>query len=155
MAMKKKVAKKAGRNTGEVLRDTWHATLEALTSAEKEMEKQVRLLLKKNKISAKEAQAMLKDLSAQVQTQRKRALKELEARLKSLQARVKKERKAVGRVVDEAVKGALASLNIPSRQEVAELTRKVEELSRKIDSFKRRAAAGPRPVLTASTAVQG
>ena len=40
-------------------------------------------------------------------------------------------------MVDDAVQGALATFNIPSRQEVPELTRKVNELSRKIDSLKR------------------
>ena len=34
------------------------------------------------------------------------------------------------------MKGALVAFNIPSRQEVGELTCKVNELSRKIDSFK-------------------
>ena len=39
--------------------------------------------------------------------------------------------------MDEALQSALASFNIPTRQEVHELTRKVDELSRKIDRFKR------------------
>ena len=143
MAKKKTAARTAGQQAGGVLRDTWRQTLEALASAEREMEKQVRLLMKNNKISAREAKSMLDGLSARLQTQRKRALKELESRMKTLQARVKKDRKAASRVLDDAVRGALAALNIPSRQEVADLTRKVEELSRKIDSFKRRPA--PRP----------
>ncbi len=142
MATKKKAVK--SRKASEVIKDTWAATLEALTSAEHEMQKQVKLLMKKNQISGKDAQAMLKNLSTQVEKQRKRVLKELESRLKTLQTRVKKERKVVGKMVDEGVQRALAAFNIPSRQEVAELTRKVEELSRKIDAFKRRPAA-PRP----------
>jgi len=51
---------------------------------------------------------------------------------------MKKERKVVGRAVGEAVSGALASLNIPSRREVTDLTKKVEELGAKIDSFRKR-----------------
>jgi len=39
--------------------------------------------------------------------------------------------------VDDAVRRTLAALNIPSRNEVQELTRRVEELSRKIDRFRR------------------
>jgi polyhydroxyalkanoate synthesis regulator phasin len=35
------------------------------------------------------------------------------------------------------VQAALSAVNIPSRHEVHELTRKVDELSRKIDRFKR------------------
>ena len=149
--MAKKKAK-AGRKAGAVLRDTWAATLEALSSAEKEMEKQVRGLLKRNKISSKEAQILLKDVQVRFEKQRKRAMKELDARLKTLQARVKKERKVVARLVEDAVQGTLAALNIPSRQEVSELTRKVDELSRKIDAFKRRPAA-PRSRVAAVSAM--
>jgi polyhydroxyalkanoate synthesis regulator phasin len=136
MATKKKTATQGG--AAARLRQTWSATVSALTSAEQEVEKQVRLLLKKNKIDTKDAQAMLKTLGARVQSERKRAARELESRLKTLQSRIKKERKALGRTVDDAVQGALATFNIPSRQEVADLTRKVEELSRKIDGLKRR-----------------
>jgi polyhydroxyalkanoate synthesis regulator phasin len=39
--------------------------------------------------------------------------------------------------VDGAVRRTLAALNIPSRHEVHELTRRVEELSRRIDRFRR------------------
>jgi polyhydroxyalkanoate synthesis regulator phasin len=81
------------------------------------------MLLKKNKISAREAASALKALRVRVERERK------------------KERKVVGRRVDEAVQGALAAFNIPSRREVAELTRKIEELSKKIDSLKRRPAS--------------
>ena len=144
MATKKKTAKKAV-STGEALRNAWSATVETLTKAEREMEKQVRMLMKKNKLGPKEAQAMLAKLRSRVGVERKRAVKELESRLKTLQARVKKERKVLGKAVDEAVQSALAAFNIPSRQEVADLTRKVEELSRKIDTFKRRPSA-PRRV---------
>lgn len=134
---KKTAAKTAPRKAGDVLRNTWASTLGALTSAQTEMEKQIRLLLKKNKITAKDAAGMLKELSARIAAERKRALKELESRMKTVQTRLKKERKAVGRIVDDAVQGALATFNIPSRQEIGELTRKVDELSKKIDSFGR------------------
>jgi hypothetical protein len=59
-------------------------------------------------------------------------------RLAALQVRAARERKALSKFVDHSVKGTLAAFNIPSRHEVAELTRKVDELSRKIDTFKRR-----------------
>jgi len=134
---KKTAARTAPRNAGDVLRNTWASTLGALTSAQTEMEKQIRLLLKKNKINAKDAAGVLKELSARIAAERKRALKELESRMKTVQTRLKKERKAVGRIVDDAVQGALATFNIPSRQEIGELTRKVDELSKKIDSFGR------------------
>ena len=40
--------------------------------------------------------------------------------------------------VASAESGTLARLNIPSRREITELTRKVEELSRQIDAFRDR-----------------
>jgi polyhydroxyalkanoate synthesis regulator phasin len=119
------------------LRDTWYATLGALTSAEESLEKQIRRLLKRNKVTTTDASAMLKDIGALIGRERRKALKDLDARMKALQARVRKERKVVSRTVHDAVQAALAAVNIPSRHEVHELTRKVDELSRKIDRFKR------------------
>jgi polyhydroxyalkanoate synthesis regulator phasin len=119
------------------LRDTWYATLGALTSAEENLEKQIRRLLKRNKVTTSDASAMLKDIGALIGRERRKALKDLDSRLKALQARVRKERKVVSRTVNDAVQAALAAVNIPSRHEVHELTRKVDELSRKIDRFKR------------------
>jgi polyhydroxyalkanoate synthesis regulator phasin len=119
------------------LRDTWYATLGALTSAEENLEKQIRRLLKRNKITTTDASIMLKDIGALIGRERRKALHDLDARMKVLQARVRKERKVVSRTVNDAVQAALAAVNIPSRHEVHELTRKVDELSRKIDRFKR------------------
>lgn len=133
----KKPAPKAARKTGDVLRDAWASTVGALNSAQGEMEKQIQLLLKKNKIAAKDAKGVLKEIGTRIGSERKRALKDLESRMKTVQTRLKKERKVVGRMVDDAVQGALATFNIPSRQEIGDLTRKVDELSKKIDSLGR------------------
>ena len=129
----------AAGTAGEVLRDTWHSTLIALTTAQQEVEKQIRHLLKRNRIQAKDAAGILRELGSRADVERRKAMKDLEARLGSLQTRMKKERKVVGRAVGEAVTGALASLNIPSRREVTELTRKVDQLGAKIDAFRKRA----------------
>jgi polyhydroxyalkanoate synthesis regulator phasin len=145
MARKKKTTTKVVRGRKPVarygaadrLRKTWATTVEALTSAESDLEKQVKSLLKRKRISTKDASAMFKDLSALIGRERKKALRELETRLHAIQTRAVKQRKVVGRAVDEALQSALASFNIPTRREVHELTRKVDELSRKIDRFKR------------------
>lgn len=130
----------AADTTGEVLRDTWHSTLTALTAAEQVVEKEVRELLKRNRISGKDASRLLRELGSRAEVERRKAMKELDARLETLQSRIKKERKVVGKAVGEAVTGALSSLNIPSRREVMELTKKVDQLGGKIDSFRKRAA---------------
>lgn len=137
-ALPRRRPRRPARSAGERLRETWAATLSTLNTAEENLQKQVRLLLKRNKISTKDASVMLRDLRALVDRERKRALKDLEARVGTLQARLRKERKAITRLVGDAVQGTLASFNIPSRREVAELTRKVDQLSKKIDRFKRR-----------------
>jgi polyhydroxyalkanoate synthesis regulator phasin len=142
MAMKKTTRRKAtvrrAKNTGEVLRETWASTVDALTAAEGRVEKQIKGLLKHNKIGAGDAGEMLKNLGTRLARERKKAVKQLDGRLTALQARLHKERRVVRRMVDDAVKGTLAAFNIPSRHEVSELTKKVDELSRKIDAFKRR-----------------
>lgn len=140
MARKKTKAKatRAARRTGDVLKDAWKAAVDALTSAEREVERQVRLLLKRNKITAKDASGILRQIRARVEQERRKAVKELQGRLEDVQARVGREGRAIRKMVESAVQGALAAFNIPTRREVAELTRKVEELSRKIDRLKRR-----------------
>lgn len=136
-AKRKAVRRKAQRKPVAVLRDAWQAARKALVSAEQRMEKQVRALLKRNRINTKDAQATIEELRARAEKERRKALALLDSRLKSLQSRVKKERKALGRVVQGAVQSTLAALNIPSREEIAGLTRKVEALSRKLDARKR------------------
>lgn len=130
----------AAGSAGEVLRDTWHSTLVALTAAEQEVAKQVRQLLKRNRIQARDAAGVLRELGSRAEVERRKAMKELEGRLSTLQSRMQKERKVVGEAMGEAVTGALARLNIPSRREVKELTKKVDQLGAKIDDFRKRAA---------------
>lgn len=139
MARKKQKAarRKAQRKPVTVLRDTWEAGRKALMAAEQQMEHQFRVLLKRNKINTKDVQAALKELRARAEKERRKALAGLDTRLKAVQARVKKERKALGRVVQDAVHSTLAALNIPSRDEIAMLTRKVDTLSHKLDARRR------------------
>lgn len=128
----------AAETTGEAVRDSWHATLIALTTAEQEVEKQIRELLKRNHITPKDGARILRELGSRAEVERRKAMKELDGRLGSLQKRMQKERKVVGRAVGEAVTGALSTLNIPSRREVLDLTKKVDQLGAKIEKFGKR-----------------
>lgn len=128
--------KARGAEAGRGLRQSWDSALAALTQAEADVEKQVRRLLKRNRIDASDAAALMKSLNAGLERGRKAAGRELEARAQDVQARLAKERKNLGRAVDEAVQSALATFNIPSRKEVAELSRKVDQLTRKIDALR-------------------
>ncbi|MCM2256281.1 MAG: phasin family protein [Vicinamibacteria bacterium] len=133
-----KTAKTAKAAPKGALQNAWAQTLGALHNAQVEAEKQIHLLLKKNKLDAKDAAGVLDHLRARLDKERKGALKQLEAQAGKLQHRLDKERKAVSKLVDDAVRNALAAVNIPSREEVVTLSRKVDELSRKIDGMKRR-----------------
>lgn len=135
----KRVVHRGTRQTKAVdrLRETWSQTVASLASAEAAVEKQVRRLLQRNRISTKDASTLLKDVNALVSRERKKAARQLEGRLAALQVRARKERQVVARMANQAAQSALAAFNIPSRQEVQELTRKVDQLSRKIDSFRR------------------
>lgn len=128
----------ASHGAAEALRTAWGQAQHALGRAQAEAEKQVKHALKRNKIGGRQADEVLRDLATRFEKERRKAQRGLEAQLTTLAGRVQKERRAAGKRVGEAVEQALAGLNIPSRREVADLTKKVAELSRKIDALKRR-----------------
>jgi hypothetical protein len=119
---------------------TWEGTREALGSAEAAVQKRVRALVKKGGARTQQATETLVAWRGRLERERRKAMKQLEGQLATLQTRARRERKVLSKVVDETVQSTLAALNIPSRHEVHELTRRVEELSRKIDGFRRTAA---------------
>jgi polyhydroxyalkanoate synthesis regulator phasin len=126
-----------GRKASDRLRETWSQTVASLAAAEQAVEQQVRRLLQRNRISTKDAKTLVRDVNTMVARERRKAARQLEVRLSALQARAGKERAAVARMASDAAQGALAAFNIPSRQEVQDLTRKVDQLSRKIDALRR------------------
>lgn len=140
--------KPAARSAADVLRETWDTAVSSLSSAEAEIEKQVRALVNGKGSDAADS---LRQLGERLQKERHRVGRQIETRVAALQARVKKERRTLSRVVDDAVRGALAALNIPSRHEINGLTRKVDELSRKIDGFSRPARRPAARKVKAST----
>lgn len=109
-----------------------------LRSVEASVEKRVRNLVRKNAVSPKDARKALASLSQGAAKERRAALKRIDAGLKGLQNRARKEGKAAARVAEDTVRRTLAALNIPSRREIVELTRKVDDLSRRIASTKTR-----------------
>jgi hypothetical protein len=119
------------------LERTWKDTQAALSSAEATVEKRVKALVKRSGVDTRQARETLVAWRHRLDRERKKALKQVEGRLAVLQTRAKKERRAITRMVDDAVQRTLAALNIPSRQEIHELTRRVEDLSHKIDRFRR------------------
>jgi hypothetical protein len=134
-----------GRSAADVLREKWDIAVRSLAAAEAEVEKQIRQFVARNKMG-QDAARTFGELRDKLEQERRKAARELEGRMASIQGRLREESRNLGRRVDDAVHRALVAFNIPSRQEVGDLTRKVDELSRKIDTFRtpRRPAAAPR-----------
>ncbi|HEX9186411.1 MAG TPA: phasin family protein [Vicinamibacteria bacterium] len=116
---------------------TWKETQAALSSAEATVEKRVKALAKRSGVDTRQAGQAIQAWGQRLERERRKAVKRLEVRLAELQGRARKEKKALTRSVDDAVRRTLAALNIPSRNEVQELTRRVEELSKRIERFRR------------------
>jgi poly(hydroxyalkanoate) granule-associated protein len=153
MAARKKTVRRARpsemQRATTRLAKTWDDTREAFGTAEAAVEKKVRALVKKSGVDTRKATQVVAAWRDRVEKERRRARKQVEAQIATLQARAKKERRAMGRMVDDAVQSALAALNIPSRHEVHELTRRVEDLSKKIDGFRRAPRTRPAARATA------
>lgn len=135
MPAKKKTTRK--RAPQAPLQQTWTKTQKALDSAEATVEKKIRELVDKSGIDTRQAKAALASWRRRIEKEGRRARRELEGRLAVLQARARKEQRKVSRTVDETVRRTLAALNIPTRDEIQELGRRVDLLSRKIDGFRR------------------
>jgi len=82
--------------------------------------------------------ALVGQIRTRLDQEGRKAYRQVETRVADLQKRLARDTVTLGRRADDAVRGALARLNIPNRREIAELTRKVDELSRKIDAFRAR-----------------
>jgi len=121
----------------QVLREGWKGALDALGRAEAEVESRVKQLLRNNRINVEDAAELLREFRKGVEKERGRGMRELEERLGELRQRLGREGRNVAKAVDEAVQSGMAALNIPSRREVALLTKKVDELSRRIASLRR------------------
>jgi hypothetical protein len=135
-APRRRPAARTRRAKGRLER-TWEDTQAALSSAEATVEKRVKALVKRSGVDTRQARETLNAWRHRLDRERKKALKQVEGRLAVLQTRAKKERRAIARMVDDAVQRTLAALNIPSRQEIHELTRRVEDLSHKVERFRR------------------
>ena len=136
----RKAAREAAQATGSaaaaLFRDRWQAAVQALTAAETQVGRQVQALMKEKHLTGKDASVALRDLRKRLEKERKKASKDLGVRLGQIQARVLKEGQSLRRSSEDAVQRALGALNVPSRQDIGRLTRKVEELSRKVDRIR-------------------
>jgi Poly(hydroxyalcanoate) granule associated protein (phasin) len=145
MAMKKtrtkaqrKVTRTVTPSAGARIQEAWADTAAAVTRAQANLEAEVRHLLKRSKAGTRDAATLFQDLRSLADRERRKAIRELRPRLLALKARLAKEQRTAKHSLDEGIASTLAALNIPSRAEIAALTRKVEGLSRKMEAL-----AGP------------
>jgi len=133
-----RVEKTPAQKARKALIRTWQDTREALGNAERTIGRRVRALVRRSSVRREQAGELLQTWRGRIERERRKAAKQLDLGFATLQARARRERKALGRAVGNGVAGTLAAFNIPSRQEVHDLTRRVEELSRKVDGFRRK-----------------
>jgi polyhydroxyalkanoate synthesis regulator phasin len=119
------------------LERTWEDTRAALSSAEAVVEKRVKALVERSGVDARQARETLAAWRHRLERERRKAMKQVGSRLAVLHSRAKNERRALSHAVDDVVRRALAALNVPSRDEIHDLTRRIEELSQKIDRLRR------------------
>lgn len=142
MPAKKKSRKKSpasvASRTVSALKDNLSGAVKELRSVDATVGKRIRRLAGERRAAAKEAVNAVAGLRKTIENERRAALKRIDSALKAVQDRVRREGKNASRLAEDAVRRALSALNIPSRREIIDLTRKVDELSRRIASQKRR-----------------
>ena len=92
----------------KVVRDAWQVGIGALAVAEEEIRLLVDNFTSKGGVSSDESKTLLKDILA----------------------RIKKNKEIVEKKIEEAVDIGLKKLNIPTKEDVAELTEKVDALGK-------------------------
>ncbi len=138
MAARKKIArKKAGRTARPSrLEKSWNETRRALRSAEETVGRRVAALVERSGLEPREVMRQAELWRKRLDREGQKAKKQVKARLGELRQRAKRNRQTLSRSVDDAVARALAALNIPTRQEVQALQRRVEELKARVERIR-------------------
>jgi poly(hydroxyalkanoate) granule-associated protein len=139
MATRKKVLRGRPAHTRRLgrLQSTWNDTRKALRSAEATVGKRVAALVKRSGLEPREVMRQAELWRARLDREGKKARKRVQARLVELKQRAGRDRRSLTRSVDDAVARALAALNIPSRHEIQQLSRRVEQLSQRVGARRR------------------
>jgi polyhydroxyalkanoate synthesis regulator phasin len=139
MPTRKKARRTAGTRPArtERLSRTWKDTRRALRSAEERVSRKVAELVQQTGLPTREVVKRAEAWRTRLGKEGRKARRTALARLAELQQRARRDGRALGRGVDDAVARALAALNIPTRQEVQELSRQVERLSARVDRLRR------------------
>jgi len=106
-----------------------------LVTAEGRAEKELTALARRLGIDTGEVARYVKKWNRVLDKELKTASRQIDGGIEEIRTLVRREQRTASRMLDDAVQRALGALNIPTRQEIQALTRKVAQLSRKIDRF--------------------
>jgi polyhydroxyalkanoate synthesis regulator phasin len=152
MAAKKKTVRRtspSSRRAGARTRlaKRWREARKALEHGRSALGERARALAHTRGVDLDEAAGRLAALGTRLGRERKKAARRVEQRLLVVRARAQQERGAIARRAEAALRRALVALDLPSRQELRTLTRRVEELAGRIDALQpaahRRAPSRP------------
>jgi polyhydroxyalkanoate synthesis regulator phasin len=116
---------------------TWRDARKALRTAEGAVGRRVAAFARSRGIDTRDLAHRAELWRSRIDREGKKARKRALAGLAELQQRAARERTSVAHAADAAVARALAALNIPSRREVQELSRRVERLATRVDALRR------------------
>lgn len=119
------------------LRVAWKETRRALQTAEARVGRRVAALVRRSGLEPREVVRQAEVWRARLDRERKKAGKRVAAGLVELKQRARRDRRVLAHGVDQAVARTLAALNIPSRRELQQLSRRVEELSARVGRMRR------------------
>ena len=139
MATRKKAPRRGAARPSRAnrLERTWTDTRSALRSAEARVGRKVAELVEQSGLPTHELQQRAEAWRVRLGQEGRKARKRALAGLAELQKRARRDGRSLSRGVDDAVARALAALNIPTRQEVQELSRQVARLSARVDRLRR------------------
>ncbi len=138
MASKKRVFRSKSTRTQQLsyLESAWNDTRRALRSAETTVGRRVAALVDESGVPARKVLKRVTAWSARLDREGRKASQRVEARFAALEQSVQRERRTLARGVDGAITRTLAALNIPTRHDVQQLSRRVEQLSRRVEALR-------------------
>jgi hypothetical protein len=134
---RKKSAKTARTSAARRIESLWQDARGAFRSAESQARKRVTAFARRNGVDTQELVERARQVRGRIERDGRKARKAALARLAQLQQRARDERRSLTRMADHAVARALAALDIPTRREVQELSRRVELLSTRVGALRR------------------
>lgn len=109
----------------------------ALVHAEGALARRVAAFARRQGIDTKQLARRADRWRVRLDHEGRRARKGIEARFTELHQRARRDRRMLARAADGAVARTLGALNIPTRSEIQQLSRRVEQLANRVGSQRR------------------